>query len=142
MSFLIRRILALILLISAIPFWLWVGLTTTVRLDELHYNYPVAGLWVSLAALIAQIYLATGIWPTRPTEAPRQLVRWIETRGCMAHIDHKVETGVVIREYMDKQYGGISEVHLEIKMHDDGRILRFPRSAFLLATDGALEYRW
>jgi hypothetical protein len=75
-------------------------------------------------------------------ERKRQKIRWIETHGCMAE-DHKVDEGVVLREYVkpkgDTDYK--DRVYLEIRL-DNGDGIHFPKEAFTTAPDGVLEYRY
>jgi hypothetical protein len=109
-----RRIISIVLLVSAIPFWLWLGIKTTLIFDALQLYAPVGALWVALAMIILQIFVATWIWPAHPQFGERrgdnkQRVRWHTpvTGG------YNIEQGVVIRQYMDKHRGpnSISELH-------------------------------
>lgn len=63
----------------------------------------------------------------------------------MAEVDHKVSTGLVVREYL---YGPVPnagfykstpfwEIHL-----DNGEVFHFPKAPFLRAPDGVYEYRY
>src|SRR5262245_41854650 len=114
-------------------------------MDSLQLYAPIAGLWVALAMIIAQIYFATALWPQTPIKPKVERVRWIETRGCMAEIDYKVDEGVVRREYMGKVYPyEISEPYLEVLFPPGSAcdVACFPRRMFTLARDGVLEYRY
>lgn len=137
-----RKIISIVLLISAIPFWMYAAFNGTVLAIARRLPFPEGVLFVCIAMIIVQIYFATAVWPQTQYGTRRgdtvQRVRWVTNVG----MDLVYDQGVVIREYMDKHLGmfAISELHLEIRM-DDGRILRFPKGMFKLCGDGVLEYQ-
>ncbi len=138
-----KRITSIFLLFSAIPFWMYVAFNGTSIAIARKATFPEGILFLCLAAIIAQFYFATALW-TRVSkrEAPRQKVRWVDCRGCMAE-DRYVQHGEVIREYMDKLHGAfaISELFVEVLL-EDGTLIRFPKGAFTLCGDGVLEYQY
>lgn len=129
--------IAALIAICSIPFGLLFGFALSVRFDS------AVPLWLCLAGSVLGLMFSCHLFeqlnkkPFKP-----QLVRWIETRGCMGE-DHDTTHGVVTREYMDKCLGAfaISEPHIEIRMSND-TVIRFPKGAFTLAGDGVLEYRY
>lgn len=73
-----------------------------------------------------------------------QPVRWIETRGCMAHIDVLRDTGVVTG-IGEAQFYGMYGPRPMLEFQWDKGIgpARWPADAFLISqADGALEYRY
>lgn len=76
-------------------------------------------------------------------KATTRRVRWIETRGCMAEQDYKVEEGIVSRLYYDRLYPERELVlMIEVKL-DAGPKICMPLRAFNFnKEDGVLEYRY
>ena len=132
MNVLIYRVFATIIAIGSIPIGVILGLTFSVRFDS------ALPLWAGMSGGVLMLLFAVHIFEQANKKAkPAQRIRWKVSAT-------SVETGVVIREYEDKLLGAfaLSEPHLEIQMDFDGRILRFPKGAFVLRGDGVLEYKY
>ncbi len=125
-----RKAIGILIIVTAIPLWVPLGIWTSVRFDELQLWAPALPLWLSLGLVVLQVLLGCHVGEERK-RAP-QRVRWI------GFYTGRVEHGTVVREL---QAGLEPRPHFEIRM-DEGRIIRWPKDQFTVASDGVLEYRW
>lgn len=90
------------------------------------------------------MFAAIKRWFKKPEPKPKR-IRWIETRGCMAHIDYKIQCGTVLYECVAKLSPNdpMPPRHCyRIKLDVSGHVFNWPAEQFLLAKDGVLEYRY
>jgi hypothetical protein len=74
---------------------------------------------------------------------PPEIIRDIETRGCMG-TDYEVQEGTVIARFSQCIAGCGSKLFecYRIRLNHSGRIIERVREAALRAPDGVLEWRW